>query len=221
MTIFESLYSVKKELENHVKQRISQFVDLREKGITTFNFSPFLDIEPYRADIFSEGCFCILTANSSATLGIKIQREIGIEGFRNYSSQELLFILKKSGHRFATQRAQRIVNLRDKIDLLEETITYEDGFLAREKLVRNIEGYGYKEASHFLRNVGFRDVAIIDRHIYRFLVENGFVAPRKTLTKNAYLECENALSNICERLRVSMAELDLYIFYTKTSKVLK
>jgi Thermostable 8-oxoguanine DNA glycosylase len=30
---------------------------------------------------FSELCFCILTANSSAKLGIKIQERVGVEGF--------------------------------------------------------------------------------------------------------------------------------------------
>jgi thermostable 8-oxoguanine DNA glycosylase len=45
-----------------------------------FNFKPFLDAE-YKADLFSELCFCLLTANSSASLGIKAQMQIGTEGF--------------------------------------------------------------------------------------------------------------------------------------------
>ena len=35
------------------------------------------------------------------------------------------------------------------------------------------EGLGWKEASHFLRNVGYKDVAIIDRHIINCLCDSG------------------------------------------------
>ncbi|MCX7759571.1 MAG: N-glycosylase/DNA lyase [Hydrogenothermaceae bacterium] len=215
------ILTVKPEVEQFVKERISQFKTLRENGLTTFSFKPFLDIEPYLADIFSESCFCILTANSSASLGIKLQKEIEIEGFREYSFEKLFEVIKSKGHRFAQQRAERIVNLRQKVELIESIKNYKDSKELREVLVNNIYGYGYKEASHFLRNIGFEDVAIVDRHIYRFLVETGLVKERKSLTKKAYLECEEALSKICDRLSLSMAELDLYIFYIKTKKVLK
>ncbi|MEJ5172232.1 MAG: N-glycosylase/DNA lyase [Hydrogenothermaceae bacterium] len=212
---------VKPEVEQFVKERVSQFKALKENGLTTFSFKPFLDVEPYQADIFSESCFCILTANSSASLGIKLQKEIGIEGFREYPFEKLFEIIRSKGHRFSQQRAERIVNLRKKIELIESIKNYKDSREAREVLVNNIYGYGYKEASHFLRNIGFEDVAIVDRHIYRFLVETGLVKERKSLTRKAYLECEEALFKICDKLSLSMAELDLYIFYIKTKKVLK
>ena len=217
----EEIEKVISEVGNYVKGRISEFKNLRKDGITTFNFKPFLDIEPYKADIFSEASFCILTANSSASLGIKIQREIGIDGFKNLSFEDISNILTSMGHRFAVQRAERIIRLREKKDLLDKIIKMENGKEAREILVKNIYGYGYKEASHFLRNVGFDDVAIIDRHISRFLFEKGLVKPRKTITRKVYLECEEALSKITEELKLTQGELDLYIFYIKTKKVLK
>ena len=209
------------EVKDFVDQRISQFKNLKTNGITQFSFKPFLDIESYNADIFSEACFCILTANSSASMGIKIQNEVGIEGFHNYSVQQLFEIIRKNGHRFALQRAERIVRLREKRELLENLAKEKNGKLAREILVKEIYGYGYKEASHFLRNIGFDDVAIIDRHISRFLFEKGLVKPRKTITKKVYLECEEALEKISHDFGLTQAELDLYIFYIKTKKVLK
>jgi len=217
----EEIENVKPKVEKYVKERISQFKNLKEKNLTTFSFYPFLDIQPYQADIFSEACFCILTANSSATLGIKIQKEIGIEGFKKYTLDELYQIIKGMGHRFAYQRAERIVKLREKEDFLLQIAKEKSGKEAREKLVKEIYGYGYKEASHFLRNIGFEDVAIIDRHISRFLFEKGLVKPRKTITKKVYLECEEALEKICKELGLTQGELDLYIFYIKTGKVLK
>jgi len=221
MIVKEEIEKAKAEVGKYVDQRIKEFENLKLKGITEFDFRPFLDISPYEADIFSEACFCILTANSSATLGIKIQKEVGIEGFRKLSYEELLNILKSMGHRFASQRAERIILLREKENLLYEVAKYDNGKVAREILVKNIKGYGYKEASHFLRNIGFKDVAIIDRHISRYLFERGLVKPRKTITKKVYLECEEALEKIARELGLTQAELDLYIFYIKTKKVLK
>lgn len=221
MIAVDQIQSVREKVQPYIADRINQFKQLRETGETIFSFYPFLDIEPYKADIFSEACFCILTANSSASLGIKIQSEVGIEGFKEYSKQRLFDIFRNAGHRFAMQRAERIVALRDKVDIIQSLTSYKDSKQARDMLVANIYGYGYKEASHFLRNIGFDDVGIIDRHIYRFLIETGLVMPRKTLTKKAYLECEDALLSLCDRLGLSMSELDLYIFYIKTKKVLK
>ncbi|SNZ03706.1 N-glycosylase/DNA lyase [Persephonella hydrogeniphila] len=217
----EEIEQAKKEVEKYVKQRIKEFKNLKEKNLTTFDFRPFVDIQPYQADILSEASFCILTANSSAVMGIKIQKEVGIEGFKKYPFEKLFEVIRKKGHRFAAQRAERIIKLRDKEDFLIEISREDDGKKAREKLVKEIYGYGYKEASHFLRNIGFDDVAIIDRHISRFLFEKGLVKPRKTITKKVYLECEEALEKISADLGLTQAELDLYIFYIKTGKVLK
>lgn len=217
----EEIKKAIKEVKPYVDERIGQFKNLKKKNLTTFQFKPFLDIDPYDADIFSEACFCILTANSSAVLGIKIQKEVGIEGFHKLPLEELYQIIKKMGHRFAYQRAERIVKLREKEQFLLEIAKEQNGKKARERLVKEVHGYGYKEASHFLRNIGFDDVAIIDRHISRFLFEKGLVKPRKTITKKVYLECEEALEKIAADLGLTLAELDLYIFYIKTKKVLK
>ncbi|EDP73015.1 N-glycosylase/DNA lyase [Hydrogenivirga sp. 128-5-R1-1] len=217
----EEILKAVSEVKKYVDQRISEFKNLKLKNQTTFNFKPFLDIGPYDADIFSEACFCILTANSSAAMGIKIQKEIGIKGFQELPLEKLFEIIRKKGHRFAMQRAERIVKLRDKKEFLLEIAKKENGKEAREILSKEIYGYGYKEASHFLRNIGFDDVAIIDRHISRFLFEKGLVKPRKTITKKVYLEAEEALEKIAQQLNLTLSELDLYIFYIKTKKVLK
>jgi N-glycosylase/DNA lyase len=208
-------------VKDHVNNRIEEFKNLKKEGITQFDLRPYLDVEPYEADIFSEASFCILTANSSASLGIKIQKETGIEGFKKLNEEDLFSVIKTKGHRFAKQRAERIVMLRNKEHILEKVVKMNSGKEARELLVKEIYGYGYKEASHFLRNVGFDDIAIIDRHISKFLFEKGIVKKRKTITKKVYLECEKALDNISKELGITQSELDLYIFYIKTGKVLK
>ena len=66
----------------------------------------------------------------------------------------------------------------------------------REWLVKNIKGLGFKEASHFLRNIGFDDYAIIDSHILDLLERYKFIKPPKTLTRKKYMEIEKILQTI-------------------------
>lgn len=56
----------------------------------------------------------------------------------------------------------------------------------------------YKEASHFLRNVGFgEDVAILDRHILRNLERLAVIDEiPKTLSPKLYLEIEDRLERV-------------------------
>jgi len=170
---------------------------------------------------FSELCFCILTANSTAKLGLRIQEELG-DGFLNLPKKELTRGLKELGHRFYNKRADFIVSAR-KFDRIKDIITkFSDAKRAREWLVENVDGIGWKEASHFLRNVGFEDVAILDRHILALMREHGLIeqVPR-TLTRRRYLEIEEKLKELAEKVGLSLAELDLYMWYLKTGRVLK
>ena len=88
--------------------------------------------------------------------------------------------------------------------------------------MKNIKGLGYKEASHFMRNVGYNNLAILDRHILNLMLEQGYLrAKPKTLTRKTYFEIEQKFKKIADGLRMSMAELDLYMWYMKTGEVLK
>ncbi len=131
------------------------------------------------------------------------------------------------GHRFPEQRAERIVLAREKIDRVASAVARsKSGKELRELLVSDsseirIKGFGMKEASHFLRNVGFEDVAIIDRHLYRFLKGSGFAREMKTLTPKRYLLLEEVLERIARDTGISLPELDLTIFYGMTGTILK
>ncbi|WP_029551688.1 N-glycosylase/DNA lyase [Thermocrinis jamiesonii] len=224
--MFEDVLLAKEKVGTFVKRRLEEFKNLGTFGKTTFDFRPFLDVK-YEADIFSELCFCILTANSSATIGIKAQKEIGIEGFKSMSVEEITYVLSSLGHRFAQQRAERIVKARDNfhktLELLKaggEPSTLRD-LLSDTCSKYKVEGFGMKEASHFLRNIGYDNISIVDRHIFRFLKEKGLIPDYKTMTRKIYLQAEEALKGIAEKLGLSLAELDLYVFYLKTGKVLK
>lgn len=171
---------------------------------------------------FSELCFCILTSYSSAELGLKIQKELGYENFLRLPLETLCEKLRKGGHRFWEKRATFIVCARNFRNIKEIVTGFPDERKAREWLVRNVKGLGYKEASHFLRNVGYRNVAILDRHVIRVMFEYGLINEiPKTVTRKKYLELEQKLEKLAEELNLSLGELDLYIWFMKTGKVLK
>jgi len=171
-------------------------------------------------DLFKEACFCLLTANFNAEKSIKIQNEIG-DCFISDSEEIISQKLKNYGHRFPNARASYISEFKNCREKLNKIINHHDRVAIREWLVKNVKGLGYKEASHFLRNVGFDDYAIIDFHIVDILVKYNLIKKPKSLTKNKYFEIENLLRKIAKETGLTLAELDLYLWYMETGKVLK
>ena len=171
-------------------------------------------------ETFKELCFCILTANFDAEKSIRIQEEVD-EGFLSLSEEELAETLRRFGHRYPRKRAEYIVEARKLKDSLNKIVGSLDGESAREWLVKNVRGIGYKEASHFLRNVGYTDLAIIDYHILDLLVKYRLIEKPRTMTRRRYLEIEGILKRLADRLNVNLAELDLYLWYLETGKILK
>jgi N-glycosylase/DNA lyase len=168
---------------------------------------------------FIELCFCILVANFSMQKAFEIWKEIGIN-FLKLSKEEISKKLKELGYRFYNKRAEYIIEARGKIDKLEEILKSEDEFKIREELVKNFKGIGWKESSHFLRNLGYKNFAILDRHVLKTLKDFGIIKEiPKTLNKKIYLEIESKLKEIAEKLNMSLAELDFYLFYISSMKL--
>jgi N-glycosylase/DNA lyase len=194
------------EISEVIDNRIKEFANIGENSIE---------------DIFIEMCFCIMTANCGAEKCIEIHELIG-DDFLNLSENDLVSNFKKYGYRFPNVRASYIIESRKLIKDLEIKLNRsknEDNL--REWIVKNVKGLGYKETSHFLRNVGFQDYAIIDFHIVDLLVKHDLIEKPKTMTKSKYLEIEKLLKKLGEKLNLNMAQLDLYLWYMETGKVLK
>ena len=129
---------------------------------------------------------------------------------------------KDFGYRFPNIRAKYIAKARESQEqIISQIRSHTNLFELREWLVKNIKGLGYKEASHFLRNIGFAEFAIIDFHIIDLLTKFNLIEKPKTLSKTKYLEIEELLSQIAEKLDLNLAELDLYMWFMETGKVLK
>lgn len=174
-------------------------------------------------EIFKELCFCLMTANFSAKGGIKIQNAVG-DGLLVLPEDLLASKLTALGHRFPNARAKYIVGSREFKDNIKEKLSeFSNDSERRDWLVENIKGLGMKEASHFLRNIGYSNVAIIDFHIVDLLVANGLIEqPKsKSFTKKQYIEIEKVLEELSDKVGINLGELDLYLWYAETGEVLK
>ncbi len=204
------------EIEKLKNLEIKNVIDSRNKEFEKIKLSG-------ANEIFKELCFCFMTANFSASGGIKIQSNVG-DGFLTLGEEELAKKLSVLGHRFPNARAKYVVEARNKKDELIKLLTeIDDDLVLREWVVKNIKGVGMKEASHFLRNIGYKNLAIIDFHIIDLLVKHNLIEKpkNKTLTPKRYVEIENVLREISKKSGLHLGELDLYLWYLETGKVLK
>jgi N-glycosylase/DNA lyase len=201
-------------IKNLKNSKIKNLVDTRLREFKEIGNGP-------SNEIFKEFCFCILTANFNAERSMKIQRQIGDE-FSTISKSDLAKKLRKLGHRFPNTRARYIKDARKYKNSLKDIIkTFNDDNKLREWLVKNVKGIGYKEASHFFRNIGCTNFAIIDFHIIDVLTKHNIIEKPKVLTKRKYLEIEDVLRKIAGKSNLNLAELDLYLWYMETGKILK
>ena len=150
----ERIYSEKRQ---EIRDRLGEF----EKVGRTGSHQRF----------FEELTFCIFTAGASARMGLR-----SVEGIRsillNGSSNELKRALVGK-HRFPNSRGAYVYETREYLRLhcglkLRHALKkFDDRDERRDFLAANqsVRGIGYKEASHFLRNVGYRGYAILDKHM--------------------------------------------------------
>ncbi|MEM3184822.1 MAG: N-glycosylase/DNA lyase [Candidatus Hadarchaeales archaeon] len=179
--------------------------------------------------VFSELAFCLLTPQSKAKVCWETVEKL--EKSRTLFSggeKEIAEFLRPI--RFWRKKARCIIEARKrftkggKLVIREELTKFLNNPMeAREFLVKEVKGLGYKEASHFLRNIGWgRDLAILDRHILRSLLEFGVIDEiPKNLNKKTYLSIEQKMRKFSDELGIPMSHLDFVLWYRKTGEVFK
>jgi N-glycosylase/DNA lyase len=176
-------------------------------------------------DLFRELVFCLLTPQSKAKTCWKavqrLDRKCMMAGGTPSEIQEELV-----GVRFNQRKAEYISLARLKFcerSLRATLAGFAGPQAAREWLVENVKGLGYKEASHFLRNIGLgEDLAILDRHILKNLVLLGVIDEvPSSPTKRIYLEIEKKMSAFSQKAGIPMGQLDLLLWYKEAGEVFK
>ncbi len=178
--------------------------------------------------LFEELAFCICTAGASAKMGIK-----SVDAMRNILPNGGLNTLRKrldGVHRFPNARPAYIVHTREYLKkehgfkIRELLLSFDDPIERRDFLAknRNIKGIGYKEASHFLRNIGFSGYGILDKHILNTLYEFKVIdSPKPPSARDTYLYTEEKLKGLADKLEIHVDELDLLLWSEKTGEILK
>jgi N-glycosylase/DNA lyase len=181
------------------------------------------------ARLFEELVFCIFTAGASARMGLNSIERVRPH-LRTGNHRKLTSALSGT-HRYPVARAGYIIHTRSYLRrdcglrLRERLESFgEDREARRDFFAANagIKGIGYKEASHFLRNIGYCGYAILDKHILRTLHECGVLeSPAPPATKKKYLASEEQMRNFAAELRINFDELDLLLWSNKTGEILK
>ncbi len=198
--------------KKEIKQRLRDFKEMYKRS---------------NDDIFAELCFCILTPQAKAVVCDEAINRLKRRKFLvNGTQRHIRSCLK--GVRFPNNKAKYIIAARDflrngKGIEIKNKLDTKDIFKTRDWLVKNIKGLGYKEASHFLRNIGFgEDMAILDVHIIRNLKRYSVVRRfPASLSKKSYRYIEKNMRKFSKKTGIPMGELDLLFWSRETGRVFK
>ncbi len=179
--------------------------------------------------VFSEMCFCILTPQSKARSCDKVMASLVRNNLLFKGSAKEIGRYLRSNVRFHNEKARFIVTARKELlqngqwKLMDRLKKYEDPKAVREWLVENVLGLGYKEASHFLRNIGMGEqLAILDRHVIKNLQRHGVLkkVPR-SLSKKEYLRIEDMMKEFSDYMEIPLPTLDLLFWSRETGEIFK
>jgi N-glycosylase/DNA lyase len=211
---FKSIKKAHSERRREIRTRLAEFEAIRAGGSDERHWE--------------EMVFCFFTGGCSARMGLN-----SVEAVRphlmNGDQTEIARALT-GAHRYPNARARYVVASREFLKehcgmrLRNKLESFECGLERRDWLVREkgIKGLGYKEASHYLRNIGFKGYAILDKHVLRCLAELKIIDDQKPPnTRTKYLMAEDKLRQLTKRLKIDFEELDLVLWSMKTGVILK
>lgn len=213
---FKEIEKIYKKIKPDIKKRLEDFQNIWKNGTNE--------------DIHLELSFCILTPQSKAINAWK--------AITNLKENNLIFkgnvgeiVEYLNIVRFKNNKAKYLVELREQMmDKKTKKVMTKDFFSTipnvyekRNWIVKNIKGMSYKEAGHFLRNVGFgQEIAILDRHILKNLQKLGVIEELpKTLGPKQYLEIEEKMKEYCKFVKIPMDEMDLLLWYKEAGEIFK
>ena len=204
-------YSQRRE---EIRHRLREFAEIARTGSDS--------------DFWAEMVFCFFTGGCSARMGLnslEAVRDILMSGDQTQLAAALAGV-----HRYPNARARYIVSTREylsgqcELKLRDKLFSFESPLERRDWLARDkgILGLGYKEASHYLRNVGFRGYAILDKHVLNCLAELKIIDdPKPPNTRSKYLMVEEKVRQLTDMTGIDFDELDLVLWSMKTGTILK
>lgn len=171
-------------------------------------------------DYMYELLFCLLTPQSNARKCWSAVEEI--KKLSSINSSKVNKILQ-TRTRFHNNKTRYVLEAVKDWKNISSVLKQEDKWALRNHLAESINGLGYKEAGHFLRNIGKSDnkVAILDRHILRNLKNLGIINDEKINNKKHYLHLEQAFLEYADKVNIPIDHLDLLFWSNETGEVFK
>ncbi len=210
----ESIKNAHIERREAIRSRLLEFEDVWKNGSDQ--------------RLWEEMVYCFFTGGCSARMGLR-----SIDATRPYllsgSHDEVMNALLGK-HRYPRARAGYVIASRDFLEahcgmrLKEKLSGFQDHYERRDWLVneKGIKGLGFKEASHYLRNIGLKGYAILDKHVLRCLSELRIIMePKPPTTRLKYLEIEEQLKQFAKEIEIDFDEIDLVLWSMKTGEILK
>ena len=208
----KKLISTYNKKRNNIKNRLSEFRKLQKAK---------------NKDIFAELCFCLLTPQSKAVYCDKAvknltKRNLLLKGSKKAIKNQLKgvrFPNNKAGYLVAARKLFKNAKSLD----VKNKLSANNSFEIRDWLVKNVKGIGYKEASHFLRNIGLgKDLAILDTHILKNLKRYKVINKiPSSISRKTYLKIEDRMREFSKKINIPLEELDLLFWSNQTGFIFK
>lgn len=194
--------------QDEIRKRLKEFESFRDSS---------------DKEIFEEVAYCVFAANSSAemaTTALKLLKPVlhsgSLEDYQKTVHKKVRFYNIRSKYLFDNR--QVIEQHNNFLKHLESLNHHERRLFIKD----NFKGFGMKESSHFLRNIGFKGYCIIDKHVLNLMTEFS-VLKSATPPKNVeeYLKIENKIIEFANKNNFDVDELDLALWSFKTGKVMR
>ncbi len=205
------LFDIYKIYKHDIERRIEEFKSKRHGK---------------EEEILKEFAFCTLTPQSKAKICWKSVENMFKDNVLKEPDEERIRPYLK-GVRFPNNKAKYLRSNFEKlnkegINLKEFVSSDVPSCEKRDFIIKNFLGLCMKEASHFLRNTGHLDLAILDRHILRNLQKYGVIkAIPKSFNKSKYLVIEEKLKDFAKKIGIPFAHIDLLLWAKETGEVFK
>jgi N-glycosylase/DNA lyase len=182
------------------------------------------------AEYFYELAYCLLTPQSSAVNADAAVAQLKHQKFFEYGGDPTPVLRRREAYiRFHNTKAKRLLTVRDQFAGIAARLAATphgspeaDIHALRDWLLAHVNGLGRKEAAHFLRNIGYLGLAILDRHILRNLVHHGVLRTvPESLTPSKYTIIEARFMAFAAETGITMDELDLLFWSRETGEIRK
>jgi N-glycosylase/DNA lyase len=192
----------------------------KKKNAIVQRLASFRNLPPEQQ--FAEFLFCTLTPQSDARRCWSATTEI--LALPTLSKPALIRILKTKT-RFHNNKAAYVLYNQQNWQVIREQLSNLEGVALRNWLSENVKGYGLKEASHFLRNIGLSQnkIAILDRHILRNLHKHKVIKANDISIKSKahYIALEKKFIGFANKTGIPPDHLDLLFWSNETGEVFK